>query len=277
MARKPAARNTSLTKWDEELARQAEIAAGMEDSVATGQFFKLQGGILTYAGAPVPGNELAAVIIDGVLENVYYQGDFDPDVPQAPVCFAFGRDDKELAPHPNVVAGANGAFEAQSPTCADCDWNRFGSAERGRGKACRNTRRLALLPAGTLDGRKFEAYDDPEHFAKASLGFMKLPVTSVKGYAAFVKQVAGAMRRPPHGIFTRISVVPDASTQFKVVFEPLAPVPNELMGVIMERHEEAAKMIEEPYAPLEEEPEVKKPAARGAKKKPAARGGSRRY
>jgi len=36
-----------------------------------------------------------------------------------------------------------------SPTCADCQWNVFGSAEKGRGKRCTNTFRTFVLLPGT--------------------------------------------------------------------------------------------------------------------------------
>ena len=250
--------------WDEELAKQAQVAAGMEESVATGQFFGLKGGLLTWNDSPIPGNQMAVIIIDHILENVYYDGRFDPDTPQAPTCFAFGRDDKTMAPHKVVMeAGANKDSE-----CSECELNQWGSADTGRGKACRNVRRLAMIPAGTLDGSKFKMFDDAAHFENASIGYMKLPVTSVKGYAGFVKQVAAALKRPPHGIITKVSVVSDPSTQFKVIFEPLMEVPNELMRTIMKRNEEVRAVIEFPYT-LDDNTEQNGKGRGGAKKPPA--------
>lgn len=245
MAKKPTTKTENLpTNWDEELARQAQVAAGMENSTATGQFFGLKGGTLTWNDAPLPNNQMAVVIVDSLLENVYYEGRYDPDTPQSPTCFAFGRNDKEMKPHDLVVeAGGN-----QNDFCSSCEMNQWGTAETGRGKACRNARRLAMIPAGVIDNGKFKIFDEPEHFETAAIGFMKLPVTSVKGYAAFVKQIAGALKRPPHGVITKVSVVPDPKTQFKVLFEPITTVPNELMGVIMKRNEEAQSVIDFPYA-----------------------------
>jgi hypothetical protein len=244
---------TAMAVWEEELAKQALIAAGMEDSTATGQFFGLRSGVLTWNDAPMPGNQMAVIIVDSVLENVFYDGKFDPDAPQSPICFAFGREEKTMEPHKAVFESGNEQC-GESGSCAGCELNSWGSADVGRGKACRNTRRLAMIPAGKFSTTgKFELIDDDEHFEKAQIGFMKLPVTSVKGYAAFVKQIAGALRRPPHGIVTKISVVPDAKSQFRVIFEPLINIPNELMGIIMERHNEAMNVIDFPYTPNEEE------------------------
>ena len=269
----PTSDTTAIAKWDEELARQAELAAGMEASTSTGQFFSLKGGQLSWNDAPLPGNQMAVVILDAVLENVFYEGAYDPDTPQGPTCFAFGRDDKTMSPH-TIVVEANNSQAGASGLCAGCEMNEFGSADKGRGKACRNTRRLAMIPAGSFNQQsgKLELIEDADHYETTAIGYMKLPVTSVKGYAAFVKQVAGALRRPPHGIVARVKVVPDPSSQFKVVFEPLMSLPNELMGAIMTRHEEAMAAIEFPYQLNDEQ--APPPPKRGSKAaaKPAARG-----
>lgn len=264
-ATKPAAKKpgTSVIKWDEELAKQAEAAAGMENSTASGQFFSLKGGILSFNDAPVPGNQMGVIILDGILENVFYENAYDPEDPSGPTCFAFGRDEKALEPHKDVVAAGN----AIHSHCAGCPMNEWGSADKGRGKACRNTRRLAMIPAGTFnqDG-KFVLTKDPEHYESAAVAFMKLPVTSVKGYAAFVKQVAGALKRPPHAIVTKVSIRPDPTTQFKVVFEPIVQAPDEILGVLMKRHEEAKSLIDFPYQ-LDSGEDGEKPARKPAKSK----------
>lgn len=259
-------------RWDEELARQAQIAMGMEESTSTGAFFGLKGGILTFDKLPIANNKMAVVILDTLLENVYFKDEFDPDVMAAPTCFAHGRLEKELKPHQSVVD----AKQAQAEQCQGCQWNEFGTADKGRGKACRNTRRLALIPAGTLDGNdKFTAYTKPDQFASSVIGFMKLPVTSVKPYSAFVKQLAAVMHRPPHGIYTKISVIPDKDTQFRVTFDALGNVPDQIMEVVMKRHEEAGALIVSPYslAGPEEEGVSKKAGQKGK----AAKKQTRKY
>jgi hypothetical protein len=254
---------TAVQSWDEQLALQAEVAAGMEANSGGGQFFSTQGGILRFNDSPFPGNQMAVVIADTILENVFYPGAYDPDNPSPPACFAFGRQEEGMKPHQTVFK----AKQEEHPTCHGCPQAEWGSAPVGRGKACRNTRRLALIPAGSFDkDGRFTAEDDADHFEQAALAYLKLPVTSIKGYAGFVKQLAGVMRRPPHGVFTRIWLEADPKTQFKVLFAPLAPVPNNLMGAVMKRHEEAKTLIEFPYN-LEREEQV--PKGRGAK--PVAR------
>lgn len=286
-ARKKAPASKAVAKWDEELARQAEIAAAMEASSGGGQFFSIQGGQLTWQDNPMPGNEMAVVILDHIFENTFYEDAYDPDNPAPPSCFAFGRNDKEMEPHIIVREADNQMADA----CDGCEMNEWGSADTGRGKACKTTRRLAMIPAGNFDKNgDFEMIDDPEFYAKAQIGYMKLPVTSINGFASFVKQVAGTLKRPPFGIFTRVYVQPDPKTQYKVFFEPLDSIPDELASVIMERNEEAKTVIDFPYQlPDEEEPAPRKARGRAktkvkaktkAKTKTKAKAGarsSRRY
>lgn len=264
------ATGTDIVKWDEELAKAAEAAASMEANTGGGQFFSLRGGILSWQDAPLPNNQMAVIILDSIFETVYYEGAYDPDSPQSPTAFAFGRDQKEMRWHENSDPEFAGELCSESEVC------QWGSADKGRGKAARETRRLALIPAGTFnrDG-KFEAFDDIDHFESTAIGFMKLPVTSVKGYANFVNQVAGALRRPPFGVVTKISVVPDPKSQFKVLFEPLMTVSDELMGAIMKRREEAVATIDFPYVPFEEEEKPAPTKRSRAATKPATKSAGR--
>lgn len=251
-----------LMNYDEELAKFATEYSAQEAGAATGQFFGLKGGRLTFNDAPLPNNEMAVILLDGVLENVYYEGAYDPDNPQSPSCFAFGRNEADMVPHekvPNPVCSK----------CHGCPMNEFGSAEIGKGKACRNTRRLAMIAAGTMQNGRFTPFDDLEHYKTAQIAYMKLPVMSVKGYATFVKQLEGALKVPPFAVFTKVRVVPDDKSQFRVTFETLATAPKDLIAILIERHKEAKSAIDFPYVPADPEAEEKKPKGKAAKGKAA--------
>lgn len=267
MAKTKTTTSKALAKWDEELAKQAEISAKMEANAGGGQFFSTKGGILSWQDMPFPNNQAAVIILDSIIENVFYEGAYDPDNPTSPTCYAYGRDDKAMKPFKDVVDAGN----AQHNHCAGCPNNDFGTAPVGKGKACKNTRRLAMIPAGDFSqSGKLQLINDDEHFKKTPVGYMKLPVTSVRGYAGFVKQVAGALRRPPHGIVTKVRVQPDPKNQYVVIFEAIQNVPDDIMGIIMERHEEASRVIEFPYPPMEERPAPRgKQAARAVPHKQA--------
>jgi len=262
----PEPQTTALTTWDEELAREAEAAAAMEANAGGGQFFSIRGGILSLNDVPMPDNQMAVVVLDSIIENVFYEGDYDPNNVTPPTCFAFGRDEPKLAPHKAVVEKG----QAQHETCRGCPMNEWGSADKGRGKACSNRRRLALLSAGELlpSGQLKGGLYDLDHFETSPPALMKLPVTSVKGYANYVKQLAGALKKPPFAVATLIRVVPDQKSQFKVTFSPLEKLPDALVQAAMTRRKEVAPLLEQPYnLDVEKVP----PPPRGRSAKPGAR------
>ncbi len=265
--KKPAKASASkaIVAWDEELAKQADVASAMEANAGGGQFFGLRGGQLTWQDAPLKDNQMAVIILDSILETVYYEGAYNPDIPQSPVAFAFGRDEKTMRWH------ENSAPEFAGQLCSESDVCQWGSADIGRGKAARETRRLGMIPAGYFNAQgKFEMIEDEDHYESTTVGFMKLPVTSVKGYASFVKQISETLRRPPFGIIAKVKVVPDPKSQFRVLFEPIMNVPNELLEVVMKRHKEVSAMIDFPYQPMEDEPAP--PPRRGAQRPAPSRG-----
>lgn len=262
MARKPAD-TTQLNTWDDQLAKDALLASKMEESTASGNFFSTKGGRLSFNDNRLPNDEMAVVILDHVLENIFFESAYDSENPQGPTCFAFGRDEKSLAPHEVVV-------DKQCDDCHGCPKNEWGSAEKGRGKACRNIRRLAVISAGTIDrdGRFTQHAED--QFSSGAIAYLKIPVTSTKAYASYVKQLQSALGRPPYGIFTKIKLNPDDDNQFTVSFEVLGKVPDALAKVVTARHQEAENSIMFPYVPFEakdEAPKGKKPAP----KKPAGK------
>lgn len=266
----------SMVAWKEELAKEAQAAANAEANTGGGQFFSLKSGVLSFQDAPLPGNRVGAIIIDHIFENVFYDEDYDPDVISPPTCFSFGRDENTMAPHNLVVE----AGQAQHEECHGCPMNEWGSAEKGRGKACRNSRRLALLPAGVFDkAGSFTPEDDPDYFLKSVVGYLKIPPTSIKGFAGYVKQLAATLKLPPFAVYTEIAVVPDADSQFKVTFQALEEVPEKLLEVLMKRRTEIQSLIEFPYALEAEErsPGRRKPAAKAKRGAKAPARKSRRY
>lgn len=264
-------KTTAMTKWDEELARDAERYAKQEAGTLGGQFISIRGGNLQVDDAPIPNNEMGVVILDAVLENTFFDTDFDPDEPRAPACYAFGREEDELKPHEE-------ARDPQAESCEDCEHNRWGTADRGRGKACRNRRRLAVIAGGTMRDGRFEPFSQADQVLKAQQYLLALPPTSLRGYAAYVRQLATVLQRPPYAVFTKVSVVPDPKSQFKVVFELLDPVPRELFDAVHQRHGQAAEEIIFPYPELEAlAPEQKAKKAKKAKSRGKGRAAGRAF
>lgn len=259
MAKKPS-KSTEVANYDAQLAALMQQEVETEKSISSGgKFISTKGGQLTYDGNPMKNNEMYVVIVDHIFENAFYEGRFNPENPQPPTCFAFGRTEKDLIPHVNVIeAGQN-----PCDTCDGCPMNEWGS--EGRGKACKNVRRLALIPAGHVNNKtdELELYEE-DHFSSSEIAYLKLPVTSTKGFSTYIKQVAQAYSKPVLGVVTRIYCTPDAKTQYKINFEAIDEVPSELLGTLMRRRSMVMEEIEFPYSLEEREHQPEKGRGRKA-------------
>lgn len=127
---------------------------------------------------------LLCVVLGSSFVYTYYDQDFDPDSPGVPACWAVGEVGKEgeMAPPENVPV-------RQHETCRGCPQGAFGSADKGRGKACRNGRRVAVI--GLTDER-----------AEPQVMLLNIPPTGLRKFSAYVKQVASVADRPLHGVIT---------------------------------------------------------------------------
>lgn len=252
----PASTGTDIANFDEELARRARGAKKVVADVGLGKFLGLQGGSLTYNGNAMPDDEMEAIVIDSMYENTYYADAFNSDKPTPPDCYAYGPTDlndpdadilEAMSPHEK-------AADPQHPTCKGCPNNEWDSAPQGTGKACGNKRRLSLIPA-------FEDMDVGD-VAKADLAFLKVPVTSVKNWAGFVKQLDQIYPGKPTFCFVvLIKVVPNKKTQFEVQFSFVREVERSLWKALMDKQDSTRAEMLQPYP--EPAPESEKPAARG--------------
>lgn len=226
------AKTTALVSWEDKLASYATEAAA-EEQVFGGKFLSLKAGRLTLDSVPCAQNKLDVIVIASTTEFALYEGKYDPNNPQPPVCYAFGKDEQTMVPHEK-------AAKPQNDNCFHCPKNQWKSdPEGGKGKACKNTRRLALLPADVIN--------NPDGIAEAEEIYLKLPVMSVKNWAMYVNNVAAQYKRPPFGVLTSISTEPDAKAQFKVTFKSIDRVPDAAIEAILQRHDNSQKTIGFPY------------------------------
>jgi len=245
----------NLVNYDAAWAEEAERYASKEPVGTASSWISTRGGQLSYGDYVMPGNQMAVVVLDSVKEHAWFPDRFNPGDIKPPACFAFGEPDEATAPHETVFAGG-AHFEAQADACAGCPKNEWGSADTGRGKACKEVRRLALLQAGAFEKRPktrgeydLELFASPKHFKQAPIGLLKLPVTSVREWAKFVQSITAATHRPPHGVIAHIWLEPDPDTQFKFAFELVEPLDGSLYPVIQARREEARRLLTDPYSP----------------------------
>jgi hypothetical protein len=226
-----------------ELINYEELLSGMAVQQATlerpsGSTISTRAGVLSYNGQPCPGNKLDCIIIASVHSNTLYEGRFDPNNLSSPVCFAYSESGQGMAPHP-------ASAKPQSESCDTCPNNQWGSdPDGGRGKACKNGRVLALIPANT----------QPEAVPTAEIAILRPPVTSVKNYQQHVQTVAALYNRPPLGVITEVGTVPDVKSQYKVTFTEKGPLDISMIKPILDRIPAALETCQKIYEANKEAP-----------------------
>jgi hypothetical protein len=235
---------TEVVNWQERLAKQAKDVAAVERP-SVGRI-SLRAGQMTWEGQAIPGNSTEVVIVAYSQGHTYYDKPFDPNNPASPICFSVGMPGEKLAPHADVK-------QKQNVDCPTCPLNQWASDPKGgRGKACKETRKLVVAPA-TETG-------------KAEFAMLSLPVTSLRGWANYVNLLASQYQRPPWAVITRISTKPDPSTMFKVNFECVGILADEMLAAVEKRVDAANNIALMPFdttgeaeaAPIADQPAKKK-------------------
>jgi hypothetical protein len=194
------AAGTAVADWQKQLADMAIATAEAEKP--SGNWVSFKSGVLSVGGNPIKGNKMQVVVIHSAFENQIYRDKYNANNPgQTPYCYAIAELDEDLKPHPD-------ASDPQAASCAECPNNVWGSdPEGGKGKACKNVRRLAMISVA-----------DMGDIVKAPVAMANLPVTSVKNWSTYANQIANVLKIPPLAVITELSVEPDAKTQFQVNF-----------------------------------------------------------
>lgn len=231
--------------WASELApyvdRDAEALRG-----GVGNQISTKNGVFSFNGE-VLGEDLQVVILGGVRENAYYEGVYNPAAPEGPSCFALdlAGDESEMAPPTDLKT-------KQADKCSDCWANVFGSDDRGRGKKCKNTVRVAVLPNS----------GDP---AEVDIAVLRVPPTSLGLWSKYAAKLIKGLKRPLFSALTNIHIKDDESTQFKLEFG-LEGVINDravVTGTLKSRADEARPLLEA----LPEAPRAEVAKARGNTRK----------
>ena len=258
-------KGTAVVDWESQMKAAAAMYKSAEANAGGGKFISVRAGIMSFDGAPIKDNAIEGVVLESMHENAYYVDAYDADNPHPPICFAFSDSMDSLKPGEEAsvledrMAPHKDSAKPQHATCKGCPHNEFGTADVGRGKACRNLRRLAILHSDYLK--------KPATIPSAPIAFMKVPPTSTGGWAAYVKKLANVLEKPPFAVVTKVSCRPDVKKQVVVEFDVTGEVKDRNIGsAVFKRHQEAYGMMAVPYQP-EAEGAAKKKPAKAAKKK----------
>lgn len=259
MATKPAAKKAAAKTGTEVAVKNSSAIVNIQDQL------RAQAAATASKIAPATGNKiryskgkfilpdgteaesLDVVIVDFVSQNLYYESGYDKDNIVPPNCFAIHPDPKGMVPSANSP-------DKQCDDCGSCPMNQFGSS--GAGKACKNTRLLAVLPPEASE-------DDP-------LWLLSVPPTAIKGFDGYVGSVLRTFQMPPVSVVTTVSLDPNED-YYKPVFSNA--VPNDNVEMHFARREEAAELlaVEPDVSSFGQTKPKAAPARRPAAKKAVAR------
>lgn len=178
---------------------QAQIKERLDkarDTIAapSARAISTKGKVFTLPSGATSQGPLSCIILDWRNFFKLYTKPYNPMQPTPPDCFALGSDLNELAPHPSAVKPA-------CTSCSECTFNKFGSAPGGgRGKACKNTVRLAVIPADFAKTTK----EDTE------AAFLNISPTGIRGWSSFVSNLI-AVDLHPMNIVTEVSFDPQSA------------------------------------------------------------------
>ena len=225
--------STDVVNWEQKLAQEArDVAKTERPSINKINF---QSGVMTYMDNAVPDNTLDCIIVASAWEHVFYDTPWEPGVVHPPHCFALGIPEGGEAP---AMVAHDSVPDSPGPVCASCEMFKFNSdLKGGRGKACSERRRLAAIPN----------ISDADQIEKAEMAVMSIPVMSVKNWANYVNVVAAQHSRPAWGMLTRVKLVPDKKSQFKVTFEAVEPLESSFLGPVSARIPMATQALLTPY------------------------------
>lgn len=236
----PANINEAMAAEIASLQKRLGAPSGDRITVTQGGEIKLPNGLTV--------DSIECVIVDFVAANYYYDQMFDRNNIVPPKCFAIGLEPAGLVPSASSP-------EVQCEACAGCWANQFKSARNGKGKACSNTRLLAILPLTNDDGSPTDE-NTPLRVIKAS-------ATAVRFFDGYVGSVVSKYGVPIRGVTTRITLSDDEYPSLRFEVMEKLNVKDSLLAVAYAQKEAAmTRLMTEPD--VSQAANDDKPAARRA-------------
>lgn len=232
--KKPESKSKELMILEQQMLEDSKAGAARELLSAGLRHISTKGGMLSVDDKVIKSGQIEVVVLMGVHTNAYYEGNYNPDNPTPPVCYAFGTGDPDevMRPHEAVKT----PFD-EGEGCDNCENNFYGTADNGVGKACKNGRKLLMI---TEDG--FEGLEVAEVVA------LNVPPTSLKKWATYVQQLSTIHGRPIYGVQTLIKIEQDPKTQWVLNFELAGKISDpESYAVIKSRLNGLFERVSVPY------------------------------
>jgi hypothetical protein len=248
-----------LEPWEEELKAKAAMARSKE--VVGVPRITHKNGILKLDGKKVDGNKITLLIVDYIFTKSYFETGYKDGESSTPVCYAYAdklAGDKGMKPHAAVLEK-----DRQSESCDNCEHNAFGTALQGRGKRCRDDRKLLCL----VQSR--DADRDPEAVRTCEMRTTNVPPSSLKSWAGLL---AGIEEVSPTGAIQSVAVELTTEAQdqaYTLEWTIKDRLDGETVQALLARAEVSQSLLFAPWPKLEkkeETPEAKERSARRSKK-----------
>lgn len=187
----------------------------------SGHRVSLKGKAFTLPGGESSAGPMSVIVLDWRNTRLYYKGVYNANKPEPPSCFAINKFVDDLHPSEN-------APEAQCDTCSECAFNEWGSAPTGKGKACKNGIRVAVVGANPKEDSQVLTLD--------------VSPTSLGSFNSLVNDLASKSLLP---IQTLTDISFDAKETFpKLVFTSDAPITDDDLLIAMKLREKAQALLD---------------------------------
>jgi hypothetical protein len=226
----------TVASWMQECAEEARnLAATFRQGVPRISF---KGGIIRIDKEPVKDNKLQVLVIETAFDKAYYAGEYEEDEKQTPACYSFHPADKPMDEAHGEMIPHDACPDKQNEKCQGCPHNRFGTAERGDGKRCKDgVRLLVVMPD-----------KDPESIIAGQVRMATLPPGSLKNWGDYNGKL-GDMGITYRHVVTEISTEPFKGA-YKVTFKAISTIEKEQYEAVKARMANALSILTLPYPTL---------------------------
>jgi hypothetical protein len=187
-----------------------------------GNRISLKGRVFTMPDGSTNPGPIGAVILDFRAHNQYWAAPYDPNHLEDPICWSISRTYEDLSPSPD-------ALERQAERCNNCPKNVFGSAPNRKARACRNSRRLAIVP--------------PDATLETEPMILSASPTAISAFESFVIGLAASEGKLPVEVVTLMTFKPDVDYP-SLVFGKPKPLNDKQLAVMMALRAKAQPMLD---------------------------------